>query len=46
MYVGLSITLKTFKFPTSFVALVRAIHAGVTSGGFYESAPTAKTGKL
>ena len=34
MSVSLSITLKTFKFSTLFVALVGAIDTGVTSGGF------------
>ena len=34
MSIGLSITLKTFKSLTLFVALVRTIDAGVTSGGF------------
>ena len=34
MSLGLSITLKTFKFPTLFVALVGAIDSGVTRGKF------------
>ena len=39
MPVSLSITLKTFKFLTLFVALVGTIDPGVTSGGFNGSGP-------
>ena len=45
MSVGVSITLKTFKFPTLFVALVGAIDAGLTSDGFKESEPLLKREK-
>ena len=34
MSVSISITLKTFKFLTLFVALVETIDADVISGGF------------
>ena len=44
--VGLSITLKTFKFITLFVALVGTIDAGVTIGGFKGSGPNAQTGEI
>ena len=37
MSVGQSIPLKTLKFLTLFVALVRTIDAGGTSGGLNES---------
>ena len=46
MSVGLSITLKAFKFLTLFVALVRTIDAGVISGGFQEPRPLAQTEEI
>ena len=46
MSVGLSITLKTFKFLALFVALVRTMDAVVTSNGFQESGPLAQTGEI
>ena len=39
MSVSLSITFKTFKFLTLFVALVGTIDAGDTGGGFKGSGP-------
>ena len=39
MFVSLSITLKTFKFLTLFLALIGKIDAGVTIDGFKGSDP-------
>ena len=39
MFVNLSITLKTFKFLTSFVALIGTFDARVISDGFKGSGP-------
>ena len=46
MSVSLSITLKTLKFLTLFVAIVGTADAGVNRSGFKGSGPPAQTGEI